>query len=38
MMFELPLDVVDRFLALRDTNARLAVALWPSKASEVWKG
>src|ERR1700759_3432243 len=38
MMFELLLDVVDRFLNLRDTNAECAIALLPSKDSEVWKG
>ena len=38
MMFELLLDVMDRFLKLRDTNAECAIALLPSKVSEVWKG
>ena len=38
MMFELLLDVMDRFLNLRDTNAESAIALLPSKVSEVWKG
>ncbi len=38
MMFELLLDVMDRFLNLRDTNAECAIALLPSKVSEVWKG
>jgi hypothetical protein len=37
MMFELLLDVMDRFLNLRDTNAECAIALLPSKVSEVWK-
>ena len=34
MMFELLLDVMDRFLHLRDTNASCAIALLPSKVSE----
>jgi len=38
MMFELLLDVMDRFLNLRDTDAERAIALLPSKVSEVWKG
>src|SRR5208282_3159801 len=38
MMFELLLDVMDRFLKLRDTNAECAIAMLPSKVSEVWKG
>ena len=37
MMFELLLDVMDRFLNLGDTNAECAIALLPSKVSEVWK-
>jgi hypothetical protein len=37
MMFKLLLDVMDRFLNLRDTNAECAIALLPSKVSEVWK-
>jgi len=37
-MFELLLDVMDRFLNLRDTDAERAIALLPSKVSEVWKG
>src|SRR5580704_18130098 len=32
MMFELLLDVMDRFLNLRDTNAECAIALLPSKS------
>jgi hypothetical protein len=36
-MFELLLDVMDRFLNLRDTNTECAIALLPSKVSEVWK-
>jgi hypothetical protein len=35
MMFELLLDVMDRFLNLRDANAECAIALLPSKVSEV---
>ena len=31
MMFELLLDVMDRFLNLRDTNAESAIALLPSR-------
>ena len=38
MMFDLLLDVLDRFLNLRDTNAECAIALLPSEVSEVWKG
>ena len=38
MMFELLLDVMDRFLDLRDTNAECTIALLPSKVSGVWKG
>jgi len=38
MMFELLLDVMDRFLNLRDTNAECTISLLPSKVSEVWKG
>jgi len=38
MMFELLLDGMDRFLNLRDTNTECAIALLPSKVSEVWKG
>jgi hypothetical protein len=30
-MFELLLDVMDRFLNLRDPNAECAIALLPSK-------
>ena len=35
MMFELLLDGMDHFLNLRDTNAECAIALLPSKVSEV---
>jgi len=35
MMFQLLLDGMDRFLNLRDTNAECAIALLPSKVSEV---
>ena len=38
MMFELLLDVMDRFLNLRDTDAERAIALLPGNVSEVWKG
>jgi len=38
MMFQLLLDVMDRLLNLRDTDAGGAIALLPSKVSEVWKG
>src|ERR1700733_1117280 len=38
MMFELLLDVMDRFLNLRESNPECAIALLPSKVSEVWKG
>ena len=38
MMFELLLYVMDRFLKLRDTDAERAIALLPSKVSEVRKG
>ena len=34
MMFELLLNVMDRFLNLRDTNAECAIALLPSKANQ----
>jgi hypothetical protein len=37
-MFELLLDVMDRFLHLRDPNAECAKALLPSEISEIWKG
>src|ERR1700722_18741677 len=37
MMFELLLDVVDRFLDLRDTNAQFAIALWPAKLRKFGK-
>ena len=38
MMFELLLDVIDRFLKLRDTNAERTITLLPGKVSEIWKG
>ncbi len=38
MMFELLLYAMDRFLNLRDTDAERAIALLPSKVSEVRKG
>ena len=38
MMFELLLYVINRFLNLRDTNAECAIALLPSKVSELWQG
>jgi hypothetical protein len=38
MMFELLLDVIDRFLNVRDTDAECAISLLPSKVSEVSKG
>ena len=37
MMFELLVYVMDRFLNLRDTDTKRALALLPGKASEVWK-
>jgi hypothetical protein len=37
MIFELLLDLMDRFLNLRDTNAECTIALLPSKVSKVWK-
>jgi hypothetical protein len=36
VMFDLLLDVMDRFLNLRDTNAECTIALLPSKVSKVW--
>jgi hypothetical protein len=38
MMVELLLDVMNRFLNLRDTDAECAISLLPSKGSEVRKG
>jgi hypothetical protein len=37
MMFEVLLDIMDRFLNLRDTNAECAIALLPSKVLLGWR-
>ena len=37
LAFDLLLDVMDRFLNLRDANAECTIALLPSKVSKVWK-